>query len=127
MATPPIQEPPIQDGVPSEERTWGMLCHLTAFVTLIGIPFGNVIAPLVVWLIKRDTMPFVDDQGKESLNFNISVTLYALVSGIAVLVIIGFFLLLAVVLFWLVMTIVAAIKSSNGEYYRYPLCIRFIK
>lgn len=109
-----------------DARTWAMFCHLGALAGYI-IPFGNIIAPLVIWLIKKDESPFVDDQGKESLNFQISITIYALVALVLTLIIIGFFLLLAVGIFALVMVIVAAVKANDGEKYRYPLCIRFIK
>ena len=108
-----------------DARTWAMFCHLGALAGYI-IPFGNIIAPLVIWLIKKDESPFVDDQGKESLNFQISITIYALVALVLTLIIIGFFLLLAVGIFALVMVIVAAVKANDGEKYRYPLCIRFI-
>ena len=103
-----------------------MLCHLSALAGYI-IPIGNIIGPLVVWLIKKDQMPFVDDQGKEALNFQISVMIYAMVSVILVFVLIGIPLLIAVGIFNLVMIIVATVKSNAGESYRYPLCIRFLK
>ena len=109
-----------------DARTWAMFCHLGALAGYI-IPFGNIIAPLVIWLIKKDESPFVDDQGKESLNFQISITLYALVALLLTVIVIGFFLLLAVGIFALVMVIIAAVKTNDGEKYRYPLCIRFIK
>jgi uncharacterized Tic20 family protein len=109
-----------------EARTWAMLCHLGALAGYI-IPFGHIIAPLVIWLIKKDESPFVDDQGKESLNFQISITIYALAATLLTAIIVGFILLPAVVIFDLVMIIVAAVKANDGERYRYPLCIRFIK
>ncbi len=109
-----------------DARTWAMFCHLGALAGYI-IPFGNIIAPLVIWLIKKDESPLVDDQGKESLNFQISITIYALVALVLTLIIIGFFLLFAVGIFALVMVIVATVKVNSGEKYRYPLCIRFIK
>lgn len=103
-----------------------MLCHLTALSALIGIPFGNIIGPLVIWLIKRDEFSLVDDQGKESLNFQISATIYAIVSAILILVIVGIFLLIALAIFWLVVVIIASVKANQGERFRYPLAIRFI-
>jgi uncharacterized Tic20 family protein len=112
--------------VSQDEKMWGMLCHLGALAGYL-IPFGNIVGPLVVWLIKKEQMPFVDDQGKESLNFQISVTIYAIVSGILILALIGFLLLPAVLIFGLVMVIIAAVKANGGEAYRYPLCIRFLK
>ena len=109
-----------------EQKTWGMLAHLAAFAGLI-IPLGNILGPLVVWLVKKDTMPFVDDQGKEALNFNITVFIAALVSGVLTLVLIGFLLLLVVGLGWLILTIIAALKANEGTAYRYPFTLRLIK
>ena len=110
-----------------DERTMGMLCHLLAFVGLLGIPFGNILGPLVIWLVKKGESAFVDDQGKESLNFNISVVIYGIISGVLTLVLIGIFLLIALGIFWLVVTIMAALAANKGQYYRYPLCIRILK
>ena len=110
----------------AQERTWAMGCHLIALAGFV-IPFGNIIGPLVFWLIKKDESEFVNDQGKESLNFQISVTIYAIVAGILVLFIIGILLLIAVGIFALVMIIVAALKANSGEKYRYPLCLRFVQ
>lgn len=108
-------------------RTWGMLCHLTALSGYIGVPFGWAIGPLIFWLIKKDEMPFVDDQGKESLNFGISVVIYAVASAVLTIVLIGFLMLAALGIFHLVMVIMASIRANQGVYFRYPLCIRFIK
>jgi len=111
----------------SDERNWGMLCHLSAFAGLLLPTMGHIIGPLAVWLIKKNELPFVDDQGKEALNFQITMTIVGVFAGLSMLVLIGFILLPAVVLFDLVMTIMAAIKASNGEWFRYPLTIRFVK
>ncbi|WP_265468563.1 DUF4870 domain-containing protein [Arenimonas daejeonensis] len=109
-----------------EQKTWGMLAHLSSLAGLI-IPLGNLIGPLIVWLVKKDTMPFVDDQGKEALNFNITVFIAAVVSGLLTLILIGFLLLLVVGLGWLVLTIMAGIKANEGNSYRYPFTLRLIK
>jgi len=109
----------------SDERMWAMLCHLSTFAGYV-VPMGNIIGPLVVWLIKKEEYPLVDDQGKEALNFQISITIYVFASIILSLLIIGIFLLIAVVIFDLVATIIAAIKANEGNYYRYPMTIRFI-
>jgi uncharacterized Tic20 family protein len=108
-----------------EERTWGMLAHLAAFAFFI-CPLGNVIGPLIVWLVKRDQSQFVADQGREALNFNISVLLAGLVCGLLVLVFIGILMGVALFIFWLAMTIVAGIKAGEGVTYRYPLTLRLI-
>lgn len=110
----------------SEEKNWGMACHLAALAGWF-IPFGWILGPLVVWLIKRNEFPFVDEQGKEALNFHISMIIYAIVAVILCLVLIGFLLLLALAIFQIVLVIIAAVKASNGEHYRYPLTIRFIR
>lgn len=112
--------------VTQEQKTWGMIAHLASLSGFI-IPLGNVLGPLVVWLIKKDTMPFVDDQGKEALNFNITVFLAAVVGGILTLVLIGLLVLLAVGIAWLVLTIIAAMKANEGQAYRYPFALRLIK
>lgn len=113
--------------VTPEEKTWGMLAHLSAFAQFIMPAFGMIIGPLIIWLIKKDTMPFVNDQGKEVLNFNISVAIYFIISGALVLVAVGFVLLPLVGLFWIIFTIIGALKANEGVAYRYPLTIRFIK
>ncbi len=109
-----------------DDKTFGMLAHLTALAGFV-IPFGNIIGPLVIWLIKKDQSAWVDRQGKESLNFQISVSIYAFVAGILTVIIIGIPLLIAVGIFSLVMIIIASVKVNEGEDYQYPLCIRFIK
>jgi uncharacterized Tic20 family protein len=110
----------------SDERTWAMVTHLSALAGY-AIPFGHVFGPLLVWILKRETLPAVDEHGKESLNFQLSCTIYAVVSLILIVVGIGILLLLAVAVFDLVFIIIAAVKAYNGESYRYPLTIRFIK
>lgn len=110
-----------------QERLWGMFCHLSALAGFLGIPFGSILGPLIIWLIKRNDYSFVDEQGKESLNFQISMTIYGIVSALLILVVVGIFLLIALVVFELVMIIIASVKASNGEYFRYPLTIRIIK
>ena len=109
-----------------QERNFGMLCHLAALAGFI-IPFGNIIGPLVLWLMKKDESEFVNNQGKESLNFQITVTILAIVSGILIIVVVGIILLILVGIFSLVMIIIASIKASEGEKYRYPFSIRLIQ
>ena len=103
-----------------------MWCHLSAFAGFI-IPFGNFLGPLFVWLWKKEEDELVNDQGKESLNFQISILIYSLVAGILTLVFIGFILLLAIALFAAIQVIIAAIHADKGEKYRYPFCVRVIK
>ena len=109
-----------------EARMWAMWCHLAAFSGYLGVPFGNIIGPLILWLMKREMDPFVDAQGKEALNFQISLTIYLLVSLLLCLILIGFILLPVVYVGGLILTIVAAVKANDGEDYRYPFTIRLI-
>lgn len=114
------------DETTKQARTWGMLCHLTALVGLMGVPFGNILGPLIVWLVKKEEFPLVDQQGKESLNFQISLTLYAIISTFLIIVAVGIFMLIALFFFYFIMVVIASIRVSNGEPFRYPLTIRFL-
>jgi uncharacterized Tic20 family protein len=126
-APPPAAPPPSDNGLPSsEQRQWAMFAHLSALIGLI-VPFGNVLGPLVIWLVQKDKMAFVDDQGKEALNFQITVFGAALISAFLMFILIGFLLIFVVGLGALVLTIIAAIKANEGVAYRYPLTIRLIK
>jgi uncharacterized protein len=113
--------------VRKEERTWAMFAHLSSLLGWIGIPLANLIAPLVIWQLRKDDMPFVGDQAKECLNFQISMTIYAIISIVLAILLIGIFFLIAVVIVDIIFTIIAAIKANEGVAYRYPLTIRFIK
>lgn len=108
-----------------ESRMWAMLAHISALSGVI-IPFGCILGPLIIWLIKRDEMSFVNDQAKEALNFNISMTIYAIVAGMLIFVAIGIVLLPVVLIAWLVLTIMAAVKANEGIAYRYPLTLRLV-
>lgn len=105
-------------------RMWAMLCHLIALAGFV-IPFGNVIGPLVVWMIKREESPFIDYHGKEALNFQISMSIYIIAAAILVLIAVGILLLIALGIFGLIMIVIASVKANSGEKYRYPLTIRF--
>jgi uncharacterized Tic20 family protein len=110
----------------NQARTWAAFAHLAAFIGLL-LPFGNIIGPLIIWLIKRNESPLVDDQGREALNFQISMSIYAFLSWLLTFILIGFLLLGILVIFWLIVVIVAAVKASDGQQFRYPLNLRFIK
>ena len=124
--------PPPPSGLPSaEERQWAMFAHLSAIIAaLIGLSF---LGPLVIWLIKKDSSPFVDDQGKEALNFNITVGIAMLALWILTLVTFFFGGFLTIPLMFvigvaaLVFVVIAAIKSNEGQAYRYPFAIRLVK
>jgi uncharacterized protein len=118
----PLIEPKADD-----TNTWAMFIHLSGLSQWVGVPLGHVVGPLVLWLIKRDNNPTLDAHGKAALNFQISWMIYAIVSGVLILILIGLILLPLVLLINLVLTIVGAVKASKGELYKYPLTIQFIK
>ena len=107
-------------------RFWGLLCHLTALSGLI-VPPGIILGPLVVWLIKKDEYAIVDEQGKEALNFQLSMLIYSVVAALLIIVIVGAVLLVALFIANIVFVIIASIKFSNNVPFRYPLTIRFLK
>lgn len=109
------------------ERTWGMLAHLAAFAGLVLPLVGNILGPLLVWYSWRERSTFVGEQALESLNFNISVTIGALVCGLLTLVFLGFLLGAALSVAWLALTLIAAIRASEGVSYRYPFSLRLVK
>ncbi len=113
--------------VDTQVRNWGMMCHLAALCALVGIPFGNILGPLGVWLIKGKEHPYLDYQGKEALNFQISMTIYFAIAGILIFLLIGIPLLIILALADIILTIVAALAASNGREYRYPITFRFIQ
>ncbi len=141
---PPVQEvsaepsQTVQDSPPSKEtnkdaRMWGMICHLAGLGGLIPVVpvIGSIIGPLVVWQIKKDEFGFVDEQGKEAVNFQLSIFLYLLISAI-IWIPLSFFCIGAVIpvaisIVDLIFLLIAAVKANDGEHYRYPLTIRFIK
>ncbi|HIJ70620.1 MAG TPA: DUF4870 domain-containing protein [Planctomycetes bacterium] len=123
--TPPEPTPPQADENPSEgpsqnAKNMALLCHLLGFFTCF-------IGPLIVWLIKKDDDPYIDQQGKEALNFQITVTLASIVGGLLSVICIGLLLLAVVGLADLIFVIMACVATSKGEAYRYPVAIRLIK
>jgi len=110
------------------ERQWAMGCHLIALCGyVIPIPAANLIGPLILWLVKREDGAFIDDQGRESLNFQISLFLYALLCGLLAITGIGLLLIFPLIVFGFICVIIGAVKANEGITYRYPACIRFIK
>lgn len=105
-------------------NTEAMLCHLLALSGMIGVPVGNILGPLVIWLMKKDESPKVDENGKESLNFQLSIIIYTFICAVTI---IGIILLPFLALFSLIMVIIASIKVYNGEEFKYPITLRMIK
>ena len=142
MSVPPdfVAPPPAPSTLAptAEERQWAMFAHLSALLGALltgafGGGWGCFIGPLVIWLIKKDAMPFVNDQGKEALNFNITVAIAFVVLALLSVMTLGIGLIIAIPLWiiigvaWLVLTIVAAVKANEGVAYRYPFTLRLIK
>jgi uncharacterized Tic20 family protein len=122
----------------SDERNWAMAAHLCGLLWLLGgpglifLPFGSlvlftILGPLIIWRTKGQTMPFVAEQAKESLNFQITVFLLGLVFVVLAFVLIGFVLLWLLGVANLILVIIAAIQVSSGKPYRYPFCLRLVK
>ncbi|MGN8123751.1 DUF4870 domain-containing protein [Pseudomonas sp. 22082] len=112
---------------PSQEvRQWAMFCHLSALLG-IWIPFGTLIGPLVLWQMKRETDPFIDAQGKEALNFQITVAIASMICFVLMLLLIGFVLFGLLAIAALVLTIIGGVKANEGFPYRYPFTWRLIK
>ena len=125
--------PPPAGVASAEERQWGLFGHLSALTGLFTGGIGNIVGPLVIWLIKKDTMPFAADQAREALNFNITLALVGVVLFLITLVTFGLGAVLTMPvglllgIAWLVLTIIGAMKANDGVAYRYPFALRLVK
>ncbi|HJW58942.1 MAG TPA: DUF4870 domain-containing protein [Actinomycetota bacterium] len=123
---PPYGGPPGQRPLPpDQERLWAMLAHLLSFVA--AYLFLGFVAPLVVMLVFGPRSAYVRAHAVESLNFNLSWLLYAIVSVVLIFIGIGILLLLALGIAYVVLIIIASVRANNGEFFRYPLTIRFVR
>ncbi|MCX5801306.1 MAG: DUF4870 domain-containing protein [Candidatus Eisenbacteria bacterium] len=113
--------------IPRNARQWAMICHLSALSGLLGNGIGFLLGPLIVWLIKREDHPFINKQGKEAVNFQITMFIVLFISAILCLLLIGFAFLIVVAFLMTIFPIIAAVRSNNGEDYKYPVSLRFIK
>ncbi|MFW6042810.1 MAG: DUF4870 domain-containing protein [Marinilabiliaceae bacterium] len=109
-----------------DEKNWGMYCHLAGFAGLL-IPFGNVLGPLLIWIIKKEEYPFVEVEGKEALNFQITVSIAAIIAGLLSVVLIGIPLLIAIVILAIIFMIKAIMETNEGRPYRYPFNLRLVQ
>ncbi|CAK9892166.1 MULTISPECIES: DUF4870 domain-containing protein [Pseudomonas] len=122
-----MTEQPLQLPTPNAEvRQWAMFCHLAALLGLV-FPFGSLLGPLVMWIWKKDVDPFVDAQGKEALNFQITVFIASIICAVLMFVLIGVVLFGMLMIAVLILTIMAGVKANDGLPYRYPLTWRPIK
>lgn len=126
--TPNVAPPPPTDpaGPSAEARQWAMFMHLSALIGYFLVPFGSIVAPLVMWQMKKNESPFIDEQGKEALNFQITVAIAVIVCLILSFVLIGLLLLPLVGLAALILTIMGGIKANEGVSYRYPFTLRLV-
>lgn len=102
-----------------------MFAHLSGLAGFL-IPFANIIAPIVIWQMKKDAMPFAAQEAKESLNFQLSMVIYLIVASLLIIILIGFLLLPALIIAEVIFVIIAGIGAGEGKPYRYPCTIRFI-
>jgi uncharacterized Tic20 family protein len=126
LAAEGIHQATLAGAVDQEVRNTAVAAHLSTLAGLV-VPFGSVIGPLAVWLTRRDRDPFIDQAGREALNFGISIAIYGLVALVTALMLVGIPLLMVGVVAWVVLASVAAVKASQGQAYRYPLTMRFIR
>lgn len=117
---------PSSSNQPTSENSLAVVMHILGFAGLV-FPFGNIIAPLVLWLVKRSSSPLLDRTGKEVLNFQITFTIYYIIAGALCFILIGFLILPILFILWVVFIVIAAIKTGNGEDYRYPMTIRLLQ
>lgn len=132
-----LPPPDAFSGPSSEERQWATFAHLSALLggllTSAAGGWGCFIGPLIIYLLKKDRLPFVAEHAREALNFNITVALVLVVLILLSIVTLGIGLIIAIPLWvvvgvsWLVLTIMAAVKANKGEHYRYPLTLRLIR
>ena len=109
-----------------QERQWAMLSHLGTFSACL-IPFGNIIVPLVIWQVKKQESSFTAEHSKESLNFQLSLMIYYIAATLLILIIIGFILFIGLFIFNIIIVIKAGIEANNGDFFKYPVTIRFFK
>ncbi|HEX4653464.1 MAG TPA: DUF4870 domain-containing protein [Candidatus Udaeobacter sp.] len=111
----------------SDVRIWNVLCHASALAGFFVPWAGHILGPLIIWLAKRNDSPEIDQHGKESLNFQISMLIYNVIAGVLCLVLVGFVILFILHILNLVFVIIASIQASEDKFYRYPMTIRLIK
>lgn len=121
---PPPPVPPLPGG--SDDRQWIVGLHLSALLFFVFPFVGNILAPLIIWNIKKDQMPSVDLAGRAVLNFQISWGIYMVLAGFSIYFCVGAILLPVVFVAWLVILIIGAVKASNGEAYTFPLTIKML-
>ena len=130
LSSQAIEETSARPALKPEEKNWAVAAHLASVAGWVGVPFGHILAPLVVWLVKKDESEFVRGQAIESLNFQISMTIYAFVAGLLAITIIGLVVaipaFIAIIIGDIVLTVIGALAVADGRPYRYPFTIRLL-
>lgn len=109
-----------------DSKTYSMLMHFSQFCTFI-LPLIGLAVPIVMWLIKRNDDPYIDEQGKVVANWVISALIYCVISSILTIIVIGVFMLIALIICSIIFTIMGAIRANDGVIKNYPLAIHFFK
>lgn len=130
METPPLpdSDPSPQQPAPGGigEQQWIVFLYLSPLAGIVLPSFGHILGPLIIWLLKKPESAAIDAAGRNVLNFQISWSFYAILAGLSFFFCVGAFLFPAVVIVWLVFTIIGAVKASNGENYKFPLTIKML-
>lgn len=108
------------------ENQWAMFAHLSGLATFV-VPFSNVIIPLIIWQVKKDSMKFASSEALEALNFQISLTIYSIIATMLMVILIGFPIIFGLMIFDIIMVIKAAINANKGVPTRYPITLRLVK
>jgi uncharacterized Tic20 family protein/DNA-directed RNA polymerase subunit RPC12/RpoP len=132
-AAPPPAATPVSPAMPAaapmtpeQVNQWAMVCHLAALAGFM-IPFGNIVGPLVVWLLKGKEHPFIDANGKASLNFQITLAIAYVVCVPLMFLLVGIPLMIALGIYGLIMVIIASVRASRGVQYKYPVSLSLVK
>ncbi|MEC7118370.1 MAG: DUF4870 domain-containing protein [Pseudomonadota bacterium] len=118
---PPVTPP---TGTPDQIRQWALILHLSQYAGLL-VPFANLIAPVIIWQLKKNEMPELDQHGKNVVNWNLSLLIYAAISAVLMLILVGFLFLAILGILFLIFPLIASVKANEGTVWQYPLSIRF--
>lgn len=122
-----MNQPAVENELPGKEpRNLAMLCHLLALSGLC-VPFGHLLGPLILWALKREEHPYIDDQGREAVNFQLTMTIVLMVVFMLMFLLVGFLLLPVFIIYQIVLIVMAAVAANEGRSWRYPATIRFLK
>lgn len=116
----------IDPSATDDQKTYAMLMHLSLLLAAPA-PFLSIVAPVIMWQVKKPGSRFIDDHGREAVNFHLSMLIYMLASALLMFVVIGVVLLPAVYALGIVGIVLSSIAARHGEYYRYPMCLRFLR